>query len=44
MEARIAQQMADLRDRSGVEHENFIAARDKRVAQMGPEKTGAAGD
>jgi len=34
VEARIVEEMAHLRDRAGIEHENLIAARDERVAQM----------
>src|SRR5579885_1048716 len=34
--------MAHLGDRSGIEHEHFVAARDERIAEMRAEKARAA--
>src|SRR5216684_4401375 len=42
LEARLAEQMAHLGDRAGVEHEDFVAARDKCVGKMRAEKARAA--
>src|SRR5581483_2992466 len=42
MEAWVVEQMAHLGDRAGIEHEDLVAARDERVAQMRAQKARAA--
>src|ERR1700682_3122538 len=43
VESRIVEQVSHLGDRTRVEHENFVAARDERVGKMRPQKPSAAG-
>ena len=44
VEARIVEQMADLADRAGIEHEHLVAARDECVGDMRAQKSRSAGD
>src|ERR1700682_1178648 len=43
VKSRIVEQVSHLGDRTRVEHENFVAARDERVGKMRPQKPRAAG-
>jgi hypothetical protein len=44
VKARVVEQMPHLGNRTGVKHENLVAAFDEPVGQVGAQKPGAAGD